>query len=244
MQHGLNEWIYRLGSVVERFRDVADNAAQHAAGHSRSGTETLAEEMDDFADDGFASDEGFADDEFTHAEAAGFPGMPAAAAGLAALAAGRLLQPREVNWTRAIAAGLIGTLVYDVMMQVDQRVLGRKFDTITPLGAAITENEALQPAAAYAAHYTAGVGLALLYARYVYGRAPLPGVVQGMVFGAADAVALNWGGLVPVLARAVPHADLPPSFSALAHSSTLSAQSLARHLAYGAALGLVYRDEE
>lgn len=233
MQSGVHEWIYRLGSAVERLRDVVERAADQSADGPHRGRAALDEELDPFVDDRSAD-----------SEPELIPGMPAAAAGLAALAAARLLQPREVNWTRAIAAGLIGTLVYDVVMQVDQRLLGRKFDTIAPLGAAVTENEALQPAAAYAAHYTAGVGLALLYARYVYGRAPVPGVLQGMAFGAADAVALNWGGLVPVLARAVPTAELPPSFSALAASSTLSAQSLARHLAYGAALGLVYREDD
>lgn len=233
----MDRWMERLGYVVQ----IATDALAAAAGTAADQGAELAEDFADEIPDGDALEEalgGLAD------------GLPVSGlAGVAATAAAgwlgsRVLGAREVRWGRAVLAGVIGTMLYDIMMLADQRLLQRNFDTIRPLGEALTDNEELQPWLAWAAHYAAGVGLAVVYARYLRGRLPGPPVAQGVAFGLLDAATLAWGGVYPLLSRAVPGVRIPPGYAGLAHAPTPGAQSLLRHAAYGAGVGMVYGEGE
>jgi hypothetical protein len=228
--HGMERLLHRLGYAMEWMRDEVRGAARFADEPVTNVRETLGELVDELGDAGDG----------------GVPGLARAALPMAATAiggwlAGRVLQPRRVHVPRAVLAGLIGTVVYDLVTRLDDQLSGRRFDTVRPLGEAITGNEELQGVAGWTAHYAAGIGLAIVYARFVYGRLPAPGIVQGAAFGAADAVTVQWGGVLPLLSRLVPDAKLPGGYAGLAANPELSARSLARHLAFGAALGTVYR---
>lgn len=219
----MDQWLERLGFAAQWLVDTARSAAE-AAGE---GAGDLAQDAEDAMEDGL--------------DALPFSASPAMLAGAAApWLASRLLHPAEVRWRRAVVAGVVGTLLYDATMLLDQRLTGRKFDTIQPLGEALTDNPDLQPWAGWVAHYAAGVGLAVFYARYAHERLPGPSVARGAVFGVLDAVTLTWGGVLPLLSRFAPGARIPPGYAGLAYSPTLTAQSLLRHTAYGIGLGLVY----
>lgn len=223
----MDQWLERLGFagqwLVETARAAA-HAATDAANH-------LAEQAADAAED-----------PMEQLPAGVSPAFLAGAAGT--MLAARLLQPSEVRWSRAVLAGVVGTLLYDAEMVLDQRLSGRKFDTIGPLGEALTDSPELQPWAGWAAHYAAGVVLAMCYARYLHDRIPGPPALRGALFGVVDAVTLEWGGLLPLLSRVVPGARVPPGYVGLAHCPGLTAQSLLRHTAYGIGVGLVYRSPE
>lgn len=222
----MERWLERLGFAVQWLSDGAQ-AAMEAAG-------AMPEQLEELADEALQGD---------HAESA--MGASAAALGATALswAAGRWLRPSEVAWGRAVLAGVIGTLLYDATMVVDQRLLNRKFDTISPLGEALTDDPEMQRWAGLAAHYAAGVGLAVLYARYLHERLPGPRPLRGAAFGLLDAATLTWGGVYPLVQQLGGDLPIPATYAALAHSPTVTAQSVLRHLAYGVGVGLVYRAE-
>lgn len=221
----MERWLERIGYTLQWLSDEA-RARMEQAGDMAAQLSSDARDMDVPED----------------AEPAlgGSAGVLAGAAG--AWLASRLLAPNDVNWTRAVAAGVIGTLLYDATMLADQRLLGRKFDTIGPLGEALTDDPELQPYLGWAAHYAGGVGLALLYARYLHNRLPGTPAVRGAMFGLADAATLTWGGLLPLLSRFAPHVSIPTGYAALAHAPQFTARSAVRHLAYGVGVGVTYRD--
>lgn len=230
----MQRWLHGMGYALEWMRDEIQGAARFAADAAEPADlrETFAELVEELREaPERPSARGLAD-----------AALPLAASAAGGWLASRLLRPREVHLPRAVVAGLVGTLLYDLVAQLDRRVSGREFDTIRPLGEALTDREELQGIAGWTAHYAAGVGLAVVYGRFVYGRIPAPALVQGSLFGAIDAFALQWGGVLPLLSRVVPDAGLPSGLASLGSDPELTARSLARHLAYGAALGAIYRD--
>ncbi len=224
----MDRWFERIGFAAQWAVETARSAAGAAAERAGGLVGSFAEEVEEAAESG--------------ADALSFDLSPGLLAGTAtAWLAGRFLRPSEVSWTRAVLAGIVGTLLYDAEMLLDQRLSGRKFDTIGPLGEALTDDPQLRPWAGWAAHYAAGIGLAALYARYLNDRLPGPPVVRGALFGALDAATLSRGGLLPLLSRAVPGVTIPPGYAGLAYAPVPNAQSLLRHTAYGIGVGLVYR---
>lgn len=225
----MDRWLERIGYAAQWLSDTARAAAATAsesAAHFAGGASDLADGVEEAAGDAMEE-------------------LPMAAPALLASTAGawmaaRLLRPEEVRWSRAILAGIVGTLLYDAEMLLDQRVLGRKFDTIGPLGEALTDDPSLQRWAGWAAHYAAGVGLAVVYARYLHHRLPGPVPLRGAAFGVLDATTLAWGGLLPVLSRVVPDVPIPPGYAGLAHARAITAQSLLRHTAYGVGVAVTY----
>lgn len=157
-----------------------------------------------------------------------------------AWAASRLLRPEPVSWGRAVAAGIVGTFLYDAVEALEARLLERELDTITPLGEPLSDDPEIQRWVARGGHYAAGIGLAVFYARYVHHRIPGPPVLRGALFGGLDGSTLHWGGLIPLLNRLHPDLDLPTGISGLTEDPELGARVLARHLAYGVGLGAVY----
>jgi hypothetical protein len=228
----MQDWLHRLGYAFEWMRDEVQGAARFAAeaaepANLRETISELAEEVREAPGDG---------------DIRGLAGgaLPLAATAVGGWLASRLLRPGEVRVARAVVAGVAGTLAHDVVARIGARAAGREYSAARPLGAAITDREELQDVAGWAAHYAAGIGLAIVYGRYLHGRIPAPGAVQGALFGAADAVTVRWGGVLPLLGRLLPDAALPGGYASLADDDGLSAQSLARHVAFGAVVGAIY----
>jgi len=227
----MDRWLERLGYAMQwavdgalHAAESAREAASRAAETAGSATESLAERGEEMLPEGLS---------------------PLVLAGTAlGFLAPRFLPEGEVRFSRAVLAGIVGTLLYDAEMALDQRVFQRKFDTISPLGEALTDDPDLQPWAGMAAHYAAGVGLAVFYARYLHDRLPGPPIARGLLFGVVDAALLAWGGVLPVCSRVAPHVRLPIGFHALSHCPSLTTQSVLRHAAYGIGVGLLYRGEE
>ncbi len=227
---GLERWLHRVGYASEWMRQAAHMVREFAT-----------EAMPEAEPAGAGAVEDFEDDEQPTAPADLVSVASTTAAGLLTA---QLLRPREVNWPRAVLAGVIGTLLYDAGAMLDSRLAGRKIDTRRPLRAALAEDPDLEAVLEWGAHYAAGIGLASFYARYLYGRLPGRPLTQGLTFGALEAATLTWGGALHLLNRISPEIRLPPAYVGLSQEKVAPWQNLIRHLAFGAAVGLIYRADE
>ena len=155
------------------------------------------------------------------AEAARQAALTAGAAWLAS----RLLRPRPIRWPRVILAGAAGSLLADLV--------GR------------TQDDAAAPHLSYAAspaellgRVSAGIAVAAGYASILYPRLPGTPLLRGLAFGALEIAAAPRGGLV-LLAAQAPGVRFPLQTLALPVDEHASPSA---HLAFGLALGLLYRD--
>lgn len=161
----------------------------------------------------------------------------AAQAAFAALAS-RILSPDPVNWPRAVAAGTLGALVSDLIDRLELRTDGRKFSTSIGLRPALDADEAFP---SWLRRCATGIVLASLYARYAYGRLPGPPLARGLAFGALEAATARAGGAAALLAQL--GSELPFPFDQLADGEDASPErAVARMLAFGAVMGIVYRE--
>ncbi|HEV2131559.1 MAG TPA: hypothetical protein VGR27_10680 [Longimicrobiaceae bacterium] len=227
---GLERWLHRFGYASEWMRQAADMVRGFAAEAAEAMPEAEPAHAGRFEDD--------------EQPAAAADLMSVASTTAAGLLTAQLLRPREVNWPRAVLAGVIGTLLYDAGAMVDSRLAGRKIDTRRPLRAALSEDPDLEAVVEWGAHYAAGIGLASFYARYLYGRLPGSPLTQGLAFGALEAATLTWGGALHLLNRISPEIRLPPAYVGLSQEGIAPWQNVVRHLAFGAAVGLIYRASE
>lgn len=154
-------------------------------------------------------------------EAARRAAMTAGAAWLAS----RLLRPKPIRWPRVIVAGAVASLLADLV--------GRYQDDAPAGELSYAEN----PAELFG-RVSAGIAIAAGYASIVYPRLPGSPLLRGLAFGALEIAAAPRGGLVRLAAQA-PGVRFPLQTMALPVDEDASP---AAHLAFGLALGLLYRD--
>ena len=122
---------------------------------------------------------------------------------------------KTINWKSAIIAGIIGTLLFDI---VGFLMTGNWWDIPTTLG----EKTGLGFAYGIGGHYGNGVLLAILYA----GIAPSlwgPKWFRPMLFITAQMVALVWLFMLPLLGAGVAGLDASPMMPLI---------TFLRHIAY------------
>lgn len=122
---------------------------------------------------------------------------------------------KTINWKNAVAAGVIGTLLFDI---VGLLLTGKWWDIAGILGA----KTGLGLAYGVVGHYSNGVLLAVLYA----GIAPSlwgPKWLRPIIFVVAETIALVWFFMLPLLGAGV---------AGLKMSSMMPIITLVRHLAY------------
>lgn len=146
-----------------------------------------------------------------------------AAAGTWLLA--RLLTPKDVSWPRVLFAGLAATALADIV--------GRSRDRDVEPG----ELPYAEDPEELMSRLGAGIAVAAGYAAIVYPRLPGPPLLRGLAFGALEIAAAPRGGLVR-LASEVPGVKFPLQALALPVDEDAGPAS---HLAFGLALGLLYR---
>lgn len=221
---GPRNWLYRLGYASGRIEDALRSVREAAAGG------TPAAPAADRAGADAAAGEGSAPPEPLRAFVA--------TAALGTLAA-QLLHPRRVNWPRAVLAGTIGTLMYDVETVAEARRLGRKFGTREALRRILMAGDL----STQAGRLAAGVGMAGFYAGFLHGRLPGPPLLQGLLYGALESGAHGWGGAAALLGRLSPEVHVPAAYArGIARGNETALERVRRHLVFGLVLGLVYRD--
>lgn len=165
-------------------------------------------------------------------EAEDLPDDGAVAAGAVVSAAGawlasRLLRPKPVRWPRVVVAGVTGALLADLVGRLEEG--GGE-----PSGDPPHANDPTE----LLGRIAAGIGVAAGYASIVYPRIPGSPLMRGLAFGALEIAAAPRGGLVRLAADA-PGLRFP--LQALALPVDEDASPLA-HMAFGLALGLLYRN--
>jgi hypothetical protein len=138
---------------------------------------------------------------------------------------------------KATRAGAAGALAYLAEMAVDLPLLDCPTNDLMLLGRPFTANRRVWPLLGAALHVGNGIALAQVYG--LFGRR-LPGLpwLRGILFTLLEN-ALLWG-LVPVFDRvhpAIRAGELPRM-----NRPIPLLQQILRHIAYGAALGVVYGD--
>ncbi len=122
---------------------------------------------------------------------------------------------KTINWKNAIAAGFLGTILFDV---VGLLITGTWWDIPTILGA----KTGLGLAYGVAGHYGNGALLAILFA----GIAPSlwgPKWFRPIIFVTGEMIALVWLFMLPLLGAGVAGIDMSPMTPVI---------TLVRHLAY------------
>jgi hypothetical protein len=169
------------------------------------------------------------------------PEMIRAAAGAAgAWVAARYLRRERIRWSRAVIAGVAGTLLYDLLERVDRRRSGAMPRDPQELRDLLTDEVRSTDWTEVGARYGAGVALAIFYAGYLHRRLPGPAPLRGAIFGALDAAALQWGGILPLLQHLHPDLELPAGIGALSGTGATDPLATARHVAFGTAVATVY----
>jgi hypothetical protein len=135
---------------------------------------------------------------------------------------------------RGAVAGAVAAGIWALQQPLDRKVFGVAHDDTELLGKLVTRGPAW-PAAGAALHVLNGAAFGAIYAQAAP-RLPLPAWARGPAVGLAEHVA-TWPLTVLTDRRHPARGDLP----ALASSPRAFAQSLWRHVLFGAVLGELER---
>lgn len=126
------------------------------------------------------------------------------------------MNDNKINWMRAITAGIIGTLAFDI---IGFLFTGQWWDIPSILG----EKTGLGFEYGILGHYANGILIAILYA----GIAPSlwgPTWLRTLLFVTAETIALVWFFMLPLLGAGIAGTKM---------SAMVPLITLVRHLAYG-----------
>ena len=142
------------------------------------------------------------------------------------------------NFLRAVVAGFIGTYV---MTMTGFWQAGIGLPKMDPAGL-MAANMGQRYGWGQAAHFLNGIILALIYARWVYGRLPGAPVVRGILFGLVATI----GAVVVVVPLISASMETPVGifFTKTPMPGAMLLGALVGHLGYGVALGLIYTPTE
>jgi hypothetical protein len=137
----------------------------------------------------------------------------------------------------AVVAGLAGSAAYLAAQAVDIAATRERTDDVALLGMLATRRDPWWRVLGLGAHFVNGALLGTLYARFAHDRLPGPPWLRGTAAAQVENLVL-WLALIRPLDRVHPgiRAGRLPTYDRPAPF----AQSVWRHLAYGAALGAVY----
>ncbi len=148
------------------------------------------------------------------------------------------------NWQpgRAALVGLIATILYSLAMEGDQILLGNRFSDVRFIQGLIEGEKRSKPVfyLSWLIHLLNGVALGEIYAAVGKKLLPGPDWLKGAIFGEVFIVSAWW--LTPLADKYHPlikNGEMPK----LANWTSFL-QNIVRHLVFGLALGLLYKDKE
>ena len=132
-------------------------------------------------------------------------------------------------------AGVAAALAYLAEQEIDRRLVNPCSNDLDLLGGLVTDDDRFWLPPGLAMHLSAGAAFGIVFDRVIAGRLPGPYWLRGVTMAQVENAAL-WP-LIPILDRvhpAVRRGRLTPM-----HRRAYFAQAVLRHLALGAALGLL-----
>lgn len=136
----------------------------------------------------------------------------------------------------AIVAGLVGTVAFNMVMYIDVATTGIPLDLTRVLGSLIVGQDGPTEAVGNIFHFANGIGLAMFY---IFVFVPISVRVTkqykwfyGIIYGVLIAVGPIFFGLFPATGAGI---------AGIAISPLVALMTIVRHIAFGAALGILTR---
>lgn len=144
-----------------------------------------------------------------------------------------IIQKSDSKLARLIIVGIIGTLAFNAVMYADIAITGIPVDIVATLGSLAVGESEYTEIVGHVIHFANGIGLALLFG---YVALPiskrikkLSTIVYGIVFALVELVIAVWIVMLPMLGAGIAGLNIGPEVAVM---------TLARHLVFGAVLGL------
>jgi len=143
---------------------------------------------------------------------------------------------RGSKFARLIFAGILGTIAFNGAMYADIEITGIPLDIPATMGSLAVGESEYTETVGHVIHFANGIGLSLLFG---YVALPiskkiikLPVIVYAIVFAIVETVIAVWFVLLPMLGAGIAGINIAPEVAVM---------TLARHVVFGAVIGLVLR---
>ena len=143
---------------------------------------------------------------------------------------------RGSKFTRLIFAGILATIAFNGVMYADIAITGIPLDIPATMGSLAVGESEYTETVGHVIHFANGIGLSLLFG---YVALPiskkiikLPVIVYAIVFAIVETVIAVWFVLLPMLGAGIAGINIGPEVAVM---------TLARHVVFGAVIGLVLR---
>ena len=144
-----------------------------------------------------------------------------------------IIQKSDSKLARLVIAGILGTLAFNAVMYGDIAITGIPVDIVATMGSLAVGESQHAEIIGHIIHFANGIGLALLFG---YVALPiskrikkLPTIVYGIAFALVELVIAVWLVMLPMLGAGIAGLDVAPEVAVM---------TLARHLVFGAVIGL------
>ena len=145
---------------------------------------------------------------------------------------------RGSKFARIVLAGIIATIAFNGVMYVDIAITGIPLDIVATMGSLTVGESEYTETVGHVIHFANGIGLALLFG---YVALPiskkiikLPVIVYAIIFAIIELVIAVWFVMLPMLGAGIAGLNIAPEVAVM---------TFARHVVFGAVIGLVLRKE-
>ena len=143
---------------------------------------------------------------------------------------------RGSKFARLIFAGILGTIAFNGAMYADIAITGIPLDIPVTMGSLAVGESEYTETVGHVIHFANGIGISLLFG---YVALPisrkiikLPVIVYAIVFAIVETIIAVWFVLLPMLGAGIAGINIGPEVAVM---------TLARHVVFGAVMGLVLR---
>ena len=143
---------------------------------------------------------------------------------------------KNSKFVRFVIAGVLATIAFNAAMYTDIAITGVPLDIAALMGELTVGESEYTETVGHVIHFANGIGLSLLFG---YVALPiskkiikLPVIVYAIVFAIVETVIAVWFVLLPMLGAGIAGINIAPEVAVM---------TLARHVVFGAVMGLVLR---
>ena len=143
---------------------------------------------------------------------------------------------KNSKFVRFVIAGVLATIAFNGAMYTDIAITGVPLDIAALMGELTVGESEYTETVGHVIHFANGIGLSLLFG---YVALPiskkiikLPVIVYAIVFAIVETVIAVWFVLLPMLGAGIAGINIGPEVAVM---------TLARHVVFGAVMGLVLR---
>lgn len=143
---------------------------------------------------------------------------------------------KNSKFVRFVIAGVLATMAFNAVMYTDIAITGVPLDIAALMGELTVGESEYTETVGHVIHFANGIGLSLLFG---YVALPiskkiikLPVIVYAIVFAIVETVIAVWFVMLPMLGAGIAGINIAPEVAVM---------TMARHVVFGAVMGLVLR---